>query len=344
MYLNLNLCAWRRLIYPADISWSHQVKTGLLAAVNSSLQGLAPAPHLDARSAPVFLIGHWRSGTTLLHELLSLDLRHTVPNTYQCLNPSHFLLTEAQFLRSDGARTTQMMRPMDQVTISMQSPQEDEFALLCLGAISPYQWMLLPQAYQSMLRALRPQQWSPNEQAHWQQIVAWFLGGVAQRRPGRLLLKSPTHTFRVQLLARMFPDAQFVHIVRNPDHVFLSTQRMWASMFKLYALQAADLGRLPSQVLEIGHVMEQALDEALPSLPPQRYFRLRYEDLVARPEAQLAGLYEHFKWPDIQSLMPRVQTYLTQRRDYAARSEMPPSDQLSRLRQGWQGMYEKYGY
>src|SRR5688572_7122168 len=29
--------------------------------------------------APLFIIGHWRSGTTLLHEMLVLDPRHTYP-------------------------------------------------------------------------------------------------------------------------------------------------------------------------------------------------------------------------------------------------------------------------
>src|SRR5262249_33493141 len=34
---------------------------------------------------PLFIIGHWRTGTTLLHELMILDSRNNYPNTYQCL-------------------------------------------------------------------------------------------------------------------------------------------------------------------------------------------------------------------------------------------------------------------
>src|SRR2546427_338717 len=43
---------------------------------------------------PLFIIGHWRSGTTWLHELLTLDPRHNYPTTYECFFPTHFLLTE----------------------------------------------------------------------------------------------------------------------------------------------------------------------------------------------------------------------------------------------------------
>ncbi len=46
------------------------------------------------REAPVFIVGHWRTGTTLLHELLILDDRHNFPNTFECLCPHHFLWTE----------------------------------------------------------------------------------------------------------------------------------------------------------------------------------------------------------------------------------------------------------
>src|SRR5438128_529168 len=37
------------------------------------------------RHAPLFIIGHWRTGTTLLHELLIQDERHTYPSYYHCL-------------------------------------------------------------------------------------------------------------------------------------------------------------------------------------------------------------------------------------------------------------------
>src|SRR5438445_8924715 len=48
---------------------------------------------------PLFIIGHWRTGTTLLHEFLILDERHAYPTTYECLDPNHFLLTENLFTR-----------------------------------------------------------------------------------------------------------------------------------------------------------------------------------------------------------------------------------------------------
>src|SRR5205085_7692779 len=89
------------------------------------------------REAPLFIIGHWRTGTTLLHEFLILDDRHTYPNTYQCLEPNHFLLTEQLFTRWLPFLMPSH-RPMDNMRAGWDRPQEDEFALCMLGQPSPY--------------------------------------------------------------------------------------------------------------------------------------------------------------------------------------------------------------
>ena len=46
------------------------------------------------REPPVFVIGHWRSGTTYLQELLSLDPRHAAPTTLQAYGANHFLVSQ----------------------------------------------------------------------------------------------------------------------------------------------------------------------------------------------------------------------------------------------------------
>ncbi len=89
------------------------------------------------REPPLFVLGHWRSGTTLLHELLMLDPRHTCPTTYQCLAPHHFLWTE-WFMPALLRFLLPAQRPMDNMPAGMDRPQEDEFALVNLGVPSPY--------------------------------------------------------------------------------------------------------------------------------------------------------------------------------------------------------------
>ena len=91
----------------------------------------------------MFIIGHWRSGTTYLHELMSLDARFFSPTTYQCFAPHHFLVSQWLIARYLGFLMPKQ-RPMDNMAAGWDRPQEDEFALLTLGAPTPYLRMAFP--------------------------------------------------------------------------------------------------------------------------------------------------------------------------------------------------------
>ena len=92
---------------------------------------------------PVFIIGHWRTGTTFLHELLSSNPAHGFPTTYQCFFPNSFLLTE----KIVGALSGLFLpgtRPSDNMTLGFDRPQEEEFALANLGMGTPYLSLAFP--------------------------------------------------------------------------------------------------------------------------------------------------------------------------------------------------------
>ena len=97
----------------------------------------------ELAAPPLFIIGHWRSGTTFLHELLVLDDKFTSPTTYQCFAPFHFLLTERTIGRFMGILLPKR-RPMDNMLAGSERPQEDEFALLTMGLRTPYRRMAFP--------------------------------------------------------------------------------------------------------------------------------------------------------------------------------------------------------
>src|SRR5947209_16325342 len=85
---------------------------------------------------PLFILGHWRSGTTLLHELLVQDPRHGYPDTLQCMGPCQHLVT-GPLLRRYVNWILPERRIMDNMAVGWGRPQEDEFALALLGAPSP---------------------------------------------------------------------------------------------------------------------------------------------------------------------------------------------------------------
>ena len=185
---------------------------------------------------PVFVIGHWRSGTTLLHELLVLDERHTYPNTYDCFCPNHFLLTAPMFRPLLGGLLPKQ-RPMDNMAAGWDCPQEDEFALCNMGVRSPYQTIAFPNHPPQNQEFFELADVSPRQRACWQRGLTWFLKCLTVRTPRRIVLKSPPHTFRIKILLEMFPKARFIHIIRNPFVIFPSTINLWKRLYRNDGLQ-----------------------------------------------------------------------------------------------------------
>ena len=98
----------------------------------------------DLHPSPVFVLGHPRTGTTLLHSLLALDDRFAYCNTFCAGFPSCFLWFEGVGKRL-FAGVMDETRPMDNVKLDFDLPQEDELAtnVLSGGAVSPYMPLFL---------------------------------------------------------------------------------------------------------------------------------------------------------------------------------------------------------
>src|SRR5580692_11505286 len=158
---------------------------------------------------PIFILGHWRTGTTLLHEFLILDPNHGYPNTYECLDPNHFLLTENLITRWLSFLIPSR-RPMDNMKAGFDRPQEDEFALCMLGQPSPYLTIAFPNNPPQYQEYLDLEKVSPAALRSWKRTLKQFLKQLTYKTGKRLVLKSPTHTARIKTLREMFPGALFI--------------------------------------------------------------------------------------------------------------------------------------
>ena len=301
------------------------------------LRRAAPTP------PPVFIIGHWRSGTTLLHELMMLDDRFCCPNTFQCIAPAHFLLTEG-FLAPAVGWLMPAKRPMDDVVAGPDRPQEDEFALANLGAPSPYRRMAFPVTSPPWPEALDLTKLAPAERQRWQRLMRWFLAALALRDARRPVLKSPPHTARMALLAEMFPGARFIHVVRDPFVVFPSTVRLWRSLHHTQGLQVDPGSHIEEYVFAAFEEMYRAFERDRTGLPPGSLHELRYEDLVADPVGSLARVYERLELGDFSALRPALEAEARSMRDYRTNTYQHDPRVVAEIGRRWGGFIERYGY
>ena len=292
---------------------------------------------------PLFIIGHWRSGTTLLHELLMLDDRFCCPNTYQCFAPGHFLLTE-WFMTRALAWMIPAKRPMDDVAAGWDRPQEDEFALLNMGAPSPYRRMAFPVTSPAVPEALDLARLPPAELDRWRRCLRRFLAALAAADPRRPVLKSPPHTARVGVLAEMYPESRFLHVVRDPFVVFSSTMRLWRSLHEVQSLQVDRGDTLEPYVFAAFEEMYAAFDRDRAALAPGRLHEIRYEDLVADPVARLAEAYERLDLGGFDQVRPTLVETARSMKQYRTNTYVSDPRIVAEISRRWGPFIERYGY
>ena len=233
-----------------------------LGSINQRLSLLNAGPPRPGEelAAPVLVLGPWRSGTTVMHELLAAATGLTTPRTWQCMNATSFTAGPPS-----SRNRAQAARPMDGLVIDAMSPQEDEFALLTLGADSAYRAFWMPHRINELTATLDPAHWLADDT--WLRTWEQFLAGVVRTTPQArqpLLLKSPNHSFRLQAILRRWPDTRVVWMLRDGAAVAHSNLKMWQSMFQLHGLTAPAPGALETFIAQALRACAQTLDQATP--------------------------------------------------------------------------------
>jgi hypothetical protein len=318
------------------------ISNTVLAALQQLVFGRRLA-RTEIKQQPIFIIGHWRSGTTLLHELLAQDPRHTYPTTYECFSPQHFLLTEKLFSRWFSFLLPQK-RLQDNIPLQWHRPQEDEFALCNLGERSPMFTVAFPnrppqdQEYLDMVGV-------PREGIErWKQTLRGFLTKITLRRPQRILLKSPQHTCRIETLLEMFPDARFVYIVRDPYAVYASTMNLWRVMYTSQGFQTPRFEGLHEHVLETFERMHQTVERTRGLVPAGRFSEVHYEDLVREPMAHLERIYHELELGDFAPVRPGVEKYLAEVKDYQTNRYHIEPEAKADIARRWAAFFQRHGY
>jgi len=351
--LRLSLNAWRHLARTIDshgvrLPWRTRLGYWLSAAGHSLLFRIQNASHAEKLKTvvsppPIFLLGFWRSGTTLLHELFCCDPRFGYPSTYACLNPSHFLLTE-ESVRKQRKGQEQTRRQMDDMRYSWISPQEDEFALLALGAPSAYEALIAPLLMWDTRALLDLCRQPQEQQRRWSKALTYFIQLLTIQQGKTMVLKSPPHGFRLPLLASLFPQARYVVIERNPYEVFASNLKLWRTLLDMYSLEVVQPEDIEKFVLESYILHEKVLAEGVRQLNARQLARVRYEDLVSDPIGQMARLYSEFELEDFDKVRPRLEQYAKGVAGHRRNRFLLSPEQKQRVDAAWRDAIRTKGY
>ena len=329
--------------------WAMAFLITLCAIFNTVMAWLQSARHgrkireTTIERPPVFIIGHWRSGTTHLHELMVLDDRFCFPTTYECFTPHHYLVTEWFFANYCGWLMPKQ-RPMDNMAAGWKHPQEDEFALCNLGVPSIYTRIAFPNHPPEYMNFLDMTDIPASVLTRWGNALKLFAQTLTYQKQKQIIFKSPPHTGRVEVLSKLFPGAKFIHIARSPYSVFPSTRRLWQSLDDVQALQWPKHEGLDEFVFAAFERMYRGYDAQRACLDSDHLYELRYEDLVRDPLGEVQKIYAALGLGDFEPIRAKLSEYVQGQKDYTTnRHELEPEIKAE-IRRRWGTYIERFGY
>jgi LPS sulfotransferase NodH len=354
VWQGMTFSTWLRfLAMRPPMDWSQAFRIALCTgcSMSNSVFGLAERllygrqiQNVKFPGPPVFVLGHWRSGTTWLHNMLAEDQRFATPNTYQVINPHHFILTESTITKF----TKWMLpatRPMDNVKVSFTSPQEDEMALLNLTLISPYFLLAFQGDRKHYADFFDLENLSESDREFWKREFLYFLKKVSLKSGGKqMLLKSPTHSYRIPILLDMFPDAYFINIVRNPYAVYSSSVHLRKKLFVANGLARPNFVGMEEDMSVCYEELFKRYHATRHLVPKGRLYELRYEELEQDPVGEMRKIYEYFQWPNFEVVENAILTQLDGLRDFKKNEFHLDPEVQRRVYNRFQNVFERYGY
>jgi hypothetical protein len=304
----------------------------------------ARAPRLEDMPPPVFILGHWRSGTTHLYQLMVEAGFGFVPPVATGL-PWDMLILGRLARRQIEARLP-ADRWIDKVPVKPDSPQEDEIALANMSPLSFYHGIYFPARLRRHVDAgIFLDGADPAEVARWQATFRYFLRKLSLHQGGRrLLIKNPVYTARLAMLAEMLPQATFIHIYRNPLDVLRSKRNFWGKLLQQFALQPFDLAGIDELIVSTYRRMMERLVADAATLPPERFAQMRYEDFMARPLPMLEAAWTQLRLGPFEPHRAAFERYLAGQAAFEPNRFRRDDDAAAVARAGLGEWFERWGY
>ena len=265
----------------------------------------------------VMIIGHWRSGTTNVHNYFLQDPRFGCVSLLHCMAPHEFL-TLRWPARRIGRHFVGKQRPMDGMRTGLDEPMSEDFALVGVTDQTHYLGYFFPRLLEQTFReTVLFEGVSPDEVERWAGAYEWLLKKVTVACRGRpLVLKNPANSGRIRQLVQRYPRMRFVFVRRNPWVVHASTCRLMERFTARWSLQHYDPRELERAVLKRHSLLLERYFSDRSLIPEGQLVEISHEEMVSRPVETMQEIYRRLDLGDFAQVQTGMERYARSVADY----------------------------
>lgn len=309
--------------------------------------------NVKIQKAPVFIIGHCRSGTTYLNHLIGQDRNFGYITKAQVLvGGSEFFLGSPDLVKSWADRVYPTPRKTDSLILHADDPAEEEIAMVNSCPYSFYVGFYFPKNIKTIFqRYVLFEGVDESVKKAWKKAYLRMLCRIHISVGGqRLLIKNPLNNGRIKLLLDLFPDAQFIHIFRNPYDVYASTRKLYKTIVPEWTFQSVNESEIEEQILFFYQELMKRYFIDKSSIPPENLFEIKYENFLGNEIETLKQIYGQFNLAGFEEAKPRFEHFVEEeRKRHQQYKERDPRSQKTwdeetrvKLEKAWQPIIEKW--
>ena len=294
---------------------------------------------------PLFILGHWRSGTTFVHNIFAQDQHFGHTTTYQTVFP-HMMMFGQPFFKFMMNIFIPSQRPTDKMELSPDLPQEEEFALTNMTPVSYYDFWFYPHRMLEYCdRYLTFEKITPEEKRAFQEafmrivkISLWNTGGT------QYLSKNPPHTGHVQALVEMFPNAKFIYLMRNPYTVFESTRSFFTQTIQPLKLQDATDDEIEMNAILAYPRLYKAYQEQKKFIPEGNLYEVKFEEFERDAYATTKDIYAKLQLPGWEESEEAIRNYIDSKRGHKKNQYEYSPRTIQLVNEHWGQAIDDWGY
>ena len=293
---------------------------------------------------PLFIIGHWRSGTTLLHNLLCKAPSAAYLTTYQSTFPNN--LGSKWLFKTFMKANMPAKRPSDNVILNIDFPQEDEFAFCNCQPNAYYNFFYFPSNYKLYFdKAIYHKNLTEKEVNRWYKSYDKLLKkAVLNCNGNQLIVKNPVNTARIDKILKLYPNAKFLYIYRNPITVFYSTQKFFQHLFPSLWLKSVDSDFIDKLIFDVYLKIMNDYQEQKALIPPENLIELKFEIFEKNPIAEIKRIYIGLLNDDFEAAKPYFTEYFDSLAGYKKNKYSVSESSLNKILKEWKYFLELYDY
>ncbi len=293
---------------------------------------------------PIFILGHWRSGTTYLHMLLTQDQQFGYASNLQTIFPLVFLGSRwffAKLLEDSMPK----QRRQDNFKLGIDQPGEEEFAMANMSTESFYHGIPFPNRRRHYANYITFKDVPEDKVKKWKRTYKFFLKKMTYASKGKqLVMKNPPNTGRVKELLEMFPDAKFVHIFRDPYSVLPSTVKMYERLLPPHYLQFPNIETADDIVIDIYEEMHKKYFKEKDLIPKENLIEIRYEDMLEDPFKTIKSVYDELSLANFSMSEQKFKDYISKQKSYKTNTHNLSDEAIDKISERWDFAFKEFGY